>query len=393
MSTDPSGARLREVLDASMRDLQRGDAAAALQRLLSLPAPLAGEPMVQLQVALAHKQTGDAAAEMAALVRALDADPYFYPALLQKATLLERTGRRRAAARVYADALKIMPASDRRNPAMQRAVAAAERAVSANREELAAHLEHALADLRRRHPGERLERFDESLEVLVGRKRAYFPEPVMFLFTQLPSIQFYDRALFPWLEELESATDAIRDEIVPVIATDRQDFPPYINFPAGAPVNQWQELNRSQRWSTFFLWKDGEKVAQNCARCPTTAALLDRLPLARVPNFSPNVMFSCLDPHTRIPPHTGDTNTRLVVHLPLIVPGSCTFRVGNDTRPWEYGRAWVFDDSIEHEARNDSDHLRVVLIFDVWNPFLTEAERRLVATTVNELSQYYGATS
>jgi aspartyl/asparaginyl beta-hydroxylase (cupin superfamily) len=102
-------------------------------------------------------------------------------------------------------------------------------------------------------------------------------------------------------------------------------------------------------------------------------------------------MFSCLDPHTRTPAQTGDTNTHLAVHLPLIVPDGCSFRVGNDARAWEYGKAWVFDDSIEHEARNDSDQARVVLIFDVWNPFLTDGERELVATAMNEVSNFYRA--
>ena len=39
----------------------------------------------------------------------------------------------------------------------------------------------------------------------------------------------------------------------------------------------------------------------------------------------------------------------------------------------------MFDDTIEHEAWNDSVETRVILIFDVWNPFLSEAERELVS--------------
>ena len=54
------------------------------------------------------------------------------------------------------------------------------------------------------------------------------------------------------------------------------------------------------------------------------------------------------------------------------------FRVGGETREWHEGEAFVFDDTIEHEAWNDSDHLRAVLIFDVWNPWLTLAERDLI---------------
>ena len=99
-------------------------------------------------------------------------------------------------------------------------------------------------------------------------------------------------------------------------------------------------------------------------------------------------MFSLLKPRTRIPPHTGVTNVRLVTHLPLIVPEGCSFRVGNETRPWIPGRAWVFDDTIEHEAWNDSDKLRVVLIFDIWHPDLTPPERTLVTALMAGINAF-----
>jgi len=110
---------------------------------------------------------------------------------------------------------------------------------------------------------------------------------------------------------------------------------------------------------------------------------------AELPNFSPTAMFSSLEARTTIPAHNGETNTRLIVHLPLIVPADCWFRVGNETREWQYGKAFVFDDTIEHEARNGSDELRVVLILDVWNPFLSGAERALVGGLVNAVRDFY----
>jgi aspartyl/asparaginyl beta-hydroxylase (cupin superfamily) len=72
------------------------------------------------------------------------------------------------------------------------------------------------------------------------------------------------------------------------------------------------------------------------------------------------------------------TNVRSIVHLPLIVPEGCTFRVGGDTRAWVEGEAFVFDDTIEHEADNPTDRDRAVLILDCWNPYLSEAERAAV---------------
>jgi len=104
-------------------------------------------------------------------------------------------------------------------------------------------------------------------------------------------------------------------------------------------------------------------------------------------------MFSALQPRTRIPPHTGVSNARLVVHLPLIVPPGCGFRVGAETRSWEVGRAWVFDDTIEHEAWNDSDDLRVILIADIWNMFMTEADRTAYVSVVEAVDRFHGGAS
>jgi aspartyl/asparaginyl beta-hydroxylase (cupin superfamily) len=136
------------------------------------------------------------------------------------------------------------------------------------------------------------------------------------------------------------------------------------------------------------LLKDGVRVNRHLARCPRTAALLESAPLADVPGQAPTAFFSMLQPKTRIPPHTGVTNTRLVCHVPLVIPPSCGFRVGAETRSWEPGKAWVFDDTIEHEAWNESDQPRYILIIDLWNPYLTEAERGWVRAATAAIAEY-----
>ena len=113
--------------------------------------------------------------------------------------------------------------------------------------------------------------------------------------------------------------------------------------------------------------------------------------MAMQDGYAPTVTFSALKPRTHIPPHTGSSNVRLLTHLPLILPGPARFRVGNTTRDWEMGQAWVFDDTIEHEAWNDADQMRVILIFDVWNPFLTEAEKALITAMLNAQRDYLAA--
>ena len=115
--------------------------------------------------------------------------------------------------------------------------------------------------------------------------------------------------------------------------------------------------------------------------------------MADVAGHAPTAFFSILKPKTRIPPHTGVSNTRLVVHLPLFVPPGCGFRVGSETREWRPGSAWVFDDTIEHEAWNDSDQPRAILIFDIWNPYLSAAERAIVREATCAVGEFHRGAS
>jgi len=142
----------------------------------------------------------------------------------------------------------------------------------------------------------------------------------------------------------------------------------------GSPENKWTPLDGSLDWSACFLWEYGVPNAAVIERCPETARVLDSLPLARIPGRAPNAFFSMLRPRSRIPAHTGVTNTRAIIHLALDVPPGCGFRVGGETREWIEGKAFAFDDTIEHEAWNDSNAPRAVLIIDAWNPHLSEAE-------------------
>ncbi|HTQ15523.1 MAG TPA: aspartyl/asparaginyl beta-hydroxylase domain-containing protein [Rhizomicrobium sp.] len=371
--------------------LYRKDARAAVQMLERALALAPREPMVALNLAFAHRALGDAHGESAALEKALAIDAYFYPALLAKAALLERGGGKRQAARIYKDVLKIVPPDGRLPRELKPQIEHARARVREDAQEMAAFLEARMGATRARHAGADFSRIDECAEVAAGAKKAFVQAPTMLHFPRLPAIQYYDRAQFPWMADIEAETDAIREELIGLLREDAEGFRPYITHPASVPLHQWAELNWSPRWSARYLWKDGAKQADVCARCPRAAAALAAIPRAEIPNFAPTAFFSALDPRTRIPPHSGDTNVRLIVHLPLIVPGDCHFRVGNDTREFKEGQAWVFDDTIEHEAWNDGDKPRVILIFDVWNPYLTAAERDLVGELLNGVNDFYRA--
>jgi aspartyl/asparaginyl beta-hydroxylase (cupin superfamily) len=347
------------------------------------------EPAVPLNLSFLFRMTGDVAAEAAALTSALTIDPYFYPALLARGLLMERRGLQRQAARVYKDVLAIAPPSEQASPELREKLDHARQAVEGNAAALEASLRERLDPVRARYSGAAFDRFDECQAIQLGRKQVYTQRPSMLHFPRLPAIQFYERKEFPWLMDLENAAGIIRDELLIVLREDAAEMRPYVSHPDGAPIAQWAELNHSPRWSAFFLWEDGRRIDAHCARCPRTAALLDTIPMMDLEGFSPTVLFSVLAPRTHIPPHSSVTNARLVVHLPLIAPPGCRFRVGNETRDWKFGHAWIFDDTIEHEAWNDSDELRVIMMIDIWNPYLSGAERELVTVLLNTEREWY----
>ncbi|HEX3632515.1 MAG TPA: aspartyl/asparaginyl beta-hydroxylase domain-containing protein, partial [Casimicrobiaceae bacterium] len=217
----------------------------------------------------------------------------------------------------------------------------------------------------------------------------YDSQSAIYHYPNLAPVEFFDRALFPWLDPIEAATDQIRDEFLAVLQTE-EGFTPYITYPDEVPQNQFAELNNSPRWSALHLYKLGQLVEENAAKCPATMRALEHAPQPDQPGRTPAAMFSLLRPRTRIPAHNGVTNSRLVTHLPLIIPEGCRFRVGSDTRQWVPGKAWVFDDTIEHEAWNDSDRLRVVLIFDIWHPDLTPPERAMITAMMAGMNAFVG---
>jgi aspartyl/asparaginyl beta-hydroxylase (cupin superfamily) len=310
-----------------------------------------------------------------------------FKALLQAAADHEARGESRAAAATYRTALQSIPRF--LSPSAQAVLAHAKAVVDANDTALELFLAERLAPLRDRHGGERLGRVERGLDILLRKRRVYRPSPSFMYVPQLPAIEFYERSDFPWLDALEAATADIRAELVQVLADGAATLEPYVRVD-GTPEPRWRELNNSRRWSVFYLWRGGEPVHENLARCPKTAAALTGWPKCELTGTGPSAVLSILDAKTRIPPHVGVNNARLIVHLPLIVPPGCGFRVGAETRSWEPGKAFVFDDTIEHEAWNDSDQPRAVLILDTWNPFLSEAEREMVTAMTAGVGEYYG---
>jgi len=380
MADDPA-----QLNAAGLQALGRGDARAAAALLARAAAADPASALLWYNLSTAHGAAGDLAAEGAALDKALDRAPYFDHALLGKGRMLENHGDMPAAIEYYTRLLAATDPNERQGPGFTAGLAHARAAVAAANEALALRLDTALApDLAALATDDSL-RFRHFVDTSLGRRRIYHHQPLVLNYPYLPAEQYFARAHFPWLAELEAATPAIRAELQALLAAGDAGFAPYVAYPPGAPVNQWAGLNHNDAWAAQFIIQHGMPHAAIRARCPQTAAVLDTLPLFDLAGRGPVAFFSLLKPHTHIPPHTGATNIRTIIHLPLIVPENCAFRVGNETRPWVEGQAFAFDDTIEHEAWNDSDQLRAVLIIDTWNPHITPAERVLLRNYVAAL--------
>ena len=235
-------------------------------------------------------------------------------------------------------------------------------------------------------------RFNLGLDMLMGKAEREddaqpFPQkPHAFYLPDMPYQPFYPSKELPWVKEVEAATDAIEAELTAFLASRTQAFAPYIHGGLELPGQTRETLKDHDNWTAAFLVRDGVEDPQLSISCPTVSALMDTLPLTAIKGFSPSVLFSKLKPGARIDPHNGLLNCRLICHLPLAVPTGCGLRVGDERRNVVRGEAWAFDDSINHEAWNDSGDDRIVLIFDVWHPDLTEQERRDITSLLEAVS-------
>jgi aspartyl/asparaginyl beta-hydroxylase (cupin superfamily) len=317
-------------------------------------------------------------------------DPAEIRGLIRKADGFAEAGDARSASAFYGAALRAAPPPGSAPPDLAADLRRAQQMYTRYRTEYTTYLRAQLA-ARGFGPERTSSRFAQSVDIALGERRIFVQEPRYYYFPELPQIQFYDRGPFPWLDEVESATDAIRAELT-AIMSDAAAFTPYVTGHANRPRRDQLGMLNNPAWSAFYLWKNGQPVAANVARFPNTMHALRNAPLSHMSKRSPSILFSLLRPGAHIPPHNGFVNARLICHLPVIVPGLSRFRVGNETRQWVEGRAWQFDDTIEHEAWNDGDQARVILLFDVWRPELSDEERRMVSALFEAIDAYDGTT-
>jgi aspartate beta-hydroxylase len=209
--------------------------------------------------------------------------------------------------------------------------------------------------------------------------------PKFFYFPDLPPGPYHDPMLHPWAGAWRDSWQDVRDEAASLLAEDK-DFESFLGLRPGQSAPEYVGgTNPNASWDAYFFYRRGERFDDHHARCPKTSAALDAIDLCRVAHQAPEVCFSVIRPQSTIMPHHGVTNTRLVMHLPLIIPGDCALNiVDGEPHHWREGELMMFDDTYQHGAWNHTDQARLIVLMDCWNPHLTPAER-VAVTRIIEL--------
>lgn len=336
-------------------------------------------------IALASRNMADYDAAQQAADRAIAHQPNNSRAFIVKGDSFYSQNNSRAAAAYYRHALALSPPHPDMVQELRVELLRAQTRVQELQDAFGAHMTGEVQSLLDRE--DCTPRMQGAVDLLLGKRKLYYPEPRHIMFPGLPLHDFYPRDLFPWLADLEARTPEIQAELTALMAEGRS-FDPYLTEQTERPIFDAHGMTNNDDWGALYLWRNGASVPENQALCPVTTEIMNSLPLVFSGQRCPNILFSRLKAGATIPPHHGMINTRLIGHLPLVIPSDCGFRVGSETRSWVEGEAFLFDDTLEHEAWNRSDEDRIVLIFEVWKPELTTAEQALVSCMLTAVDSY-----
>jgi aspartate beta-hydroxylase len=336
---------------------------------------------------------GDLKSGLAAHAQAVKLRPDFHLARLSLASALERAGDARGALLQFTRALSEAQAEGRwvdatSTPAPLRPML--EHAVSVVRQGRRQVLAQLLEPLVKTYGRNELTRVERCIRVHLREEFAESPDarqkPTFLYFPGLGESAYIDRSRFDWIEALEAQTELIRAELMALLPSSQGRERVFTT--EDLERQNLRGLDVPPSWNGYYFYRHGVRRDDNCSSCPATAQALERLPLVHVREHGPEVLYSVFTPGTHLLPHCGVTNTRLVGHLALLIPEDCALKVGGEIYHWVPGKVVVFDDTYEHEAWNRSQQTRVVMIFDVWHPGLTQAERHAVADLVAGIGDF-----
>jgi len=383
---------VQKLADQAGRDLQAGNAQNARNLFEQIVSAGQADSSHWLGLAYACANVGDAAATLKAVDKLIELEPQSLRANLFKADFLAQNGRPQKALEYYQYALRLAEKEDPKSlpedikHGLQRGLNAS----AQTKEQYKSFLLETMAkdgySPESTHP-----RFQQSLDIMFGDKQVYLQGPRRFYYPGLPQIQYYEREQFDWIEAFEAQTAAIRSELDAVMqySSDQSRFSPYLKSSDSHLGQENAGLEDNDSWSALFLWNFGKLETENAVLFPNAIKALEQAPMPHIKSQAPVALFSKLKGGTRIPAHYGLLNTRLICHLPLIIPKDCGgLRVGNETRSWQEGKMLIFDDSMEHEAWNSSEEERVVLLFEIWRPEISEEERSLITSMLAAVKEF-----
>jgi len=178
---------------------------------------------------------------------------------------------------------------------------------------------------------------------------------------------FIDTGDFPFVKTLEDNWRLIRDECSRLL---EQEFDPWV-----------QNAMYKSGWTIYGLVALDKTIAEHAEKCPKTTEILSGITGITLAGFSR------MAPGTVIKPHVGWAKSVYRLHLGLIVPEQCALRVGGETRRWEEGKCLIFDDTVEHEAWNKSDNVRINLLLDFLRPGIESADKDSLPEEVLEYAR------
>ena len=381
-------------------------AAHALQRGIFAAAAAHGEQALKadpddVQV---HALLGDALRRLVtfdyaerALQDMLVDQPQAYTSGLHHAWLLERRGDAHAALLGYLRAIKTAQLhglwldDDTTPPWLRELVQHAMQRAQSGRLQLFHELLDSMIE---RYGRDDMARVADCLAMYLGESPTVYADarqrPTFLYFPGLPVTPVFDRSQLSFAHAYEARMPAIRDEMLSVLA-GAQGIEP---FHYDLTREQREAMTHGAAWDAYFFDRDGVRLHDHHAACPETSATLAQLPLDHIRDHGPEVCFSIMRPGAHILPHRGVSNTRAVLHLGLAIPDHCALNLlGVGEMHWQEGRCFAFDDTYEHEAWNRSDSTRVILLADIWNPHLREAERAAVADLIAAIGDLNQATA
>jgi aspartyl/asparaginyl beta-hydroxylase (cupin superfamily) len=371
------------LISEGLAALRARNPARAAELLREASGGIAPERMPWPALAQAELALGNHAAAEMALDRQLSLAPRDVGALLAKGQLRQHARDDRAAVSFYTTALAQAAVSGIPR-GLEGMAAAAQAFIGEAQGAFRQHLDTVMA-------GGLSPAMEEALGLLRGTREIDLQRPSLFYYPGLPQRRFYDPAEFGWMEAVLALLPQMQAELAAVTAEEAADtFAPYVMAAGDRPAPN-NPLLGDPAWGAFYFWKDGAPVAANAARCPATMAALAHAPMPMIPGRAPNALWSRLKPGTHIAPHTGMLNTRLICHVPIRTAPNCSLRVGSETRTWEPGVPLIFDDSMEHEARNAGAETRTVLLFEIWRPEVPEDDRAAIARLLQGIAGYDGA--